>query len=195
MGINNTIIIIIIIGVLLVLIGYIIVIYNQLISLRNEIHKNWSNIDILLKQRNSELIKLIDSCKEYMKYEQETFEKIINARNALNLASENKDFLSLNTAEIELRTSIKHLFMLSENYPALKTNESFINLQHRITELEESISNRREFYNESINLNNIILEQFPTNIIARHFGFKKFELLRFNTTELKDINIKENFNK
>lgn len=190
---SKIILIILIISIVITLTSYFIIVYNRLIALKNEVHKNWSNIEVLLKQRNSELTKLLDSCKEYMKYEQETFEKIIKARNSLTLASDNKDLSALGKAEIELRMGFSKLLALAENYPDLKTNTVFINLQHRISELEESISDRREFYNESVNLNNITIEQFPSNIIAHNFGFKDFELLKFNDEETKDIRI--NFDK
>lgn len=191
---NNVIIITLMASGILTIICYVVVIYNQLVSLKNSIQKNWSNIDVLLKQRNSELIKLVDSCKEYMTYEKETFEKIVKARNSLSLASDNKNLLELGKAEMELRANVRQLFVLAENYPDLKTSTMFGNLQHRISELENSISDRREFYNESVNLNNTAIEQFPTNIIARNFGFKEHELLKFSKEEKQDVNIKQEFN-
>ena len=190
---SATISIILIASTIISLICYLIILYNRFVFLKNEIQKNWSNVDILLKQRNSELTKLIDSCKGYMQYEKETLEQIVKARNSLAFASDNQDILALGKAEMELRASFGKLIALSENYPDLKTNTVFLNLQSRISALEESISDRREVYNESVNSNNIILEQFPSNLIARKLGFKNFELLKFNKEETQDINI--NFDK
>lgn len=187
--------IIILIAVLLVVIFYFITLYNQLVLLKNDIQKNWANIDVLLKQRNSELTKLIDSCTQYMAYEKDTLEKITKARNLLTSAYDNKNTLALGLAETEIRSSVRQLFALAENYPNLKTDGVFAKLQQTIIELESSISDRREFYNDSVNLNNIAVEQFPTNIITHICNFKKFDLLKFNAEEMQDINIKSSFNK
>ena len=185
--------IVIIVGILLCLLVYTIILYNQLVYLKNDVKKNWSNIDVLLKQRNSELTKLIDVCKTYMEYEKETLLKITQARNELNSAIEAQDLASVNKAESALKAGMLQLFGRYENYPNLKADESFINLQRRISELESSIADRREFYNESVNLNNIAIEQFPEIIIAEMFGFKAFELLRFSEEEKQDLDVSKGF--
>lgn len=181
------------IACLFALFTYLIVIYNNLISLKNNVAKNWSNIDVLLKQRYSELPKLIDTCKEYMAYEKETLEKIVVARKAALSASEAKNLIALGQAENSLKNGLTQLFALAENYPTLKTNESFQRLQQRISELESSIADRREFYNDSVNRNNVRIEQFPDILVARAFHFKAFDLLKFNEAELQDVGITNQF--
>ena len=173
---------------------YLIVIYNNLISLKNNASKNWANIDVLLKQRYSELPKLIDTCKEYMTYEKDTLETIVTARKAALSATEGKNLVALGQAENILKAGLTQLFALAENYPNLKTNESFQRLQQRISELESSIADRREFYNDSVNRNNIRIQQFPDIFVARAFRFNAFELLKFNETETQDIRIGRQFN-
>ena len=168
----------ILIACVFALFTYLIVIYNNLISLKNNVSKNWSNIDVLLKQRYSELPKLIDTCKEYMAYEKDTLEKIVVARKAALSASDARDLIALGQAE---------------NYPNLKTNESFQRLQERISELESTIADRREFYNDSVNLNNIRIQQFPDILVARAFHFSAFDLLKFNETEIQDVGIEKQF--
>jgi LemA protein len=172
---------------------YLIVIYNNLISLKNNASKNWANIDVLLKQRYSELPKLIDTCKEYMAYERETLEKVVAARNSALSATEGKDLIALGQAENTLKAGLTQLFALAENYPNLKTNESFQRLQTRISELESSIADRREFYNDSVNRNNIRIQQFPDIVVARAFHFHAFELLKFSPTETQDIGVANQF--
>ena len=142
-----------------------VLIYNQLVILKNNSKKAWSNIDVLLKQRNSELPKLIDTCKQHMKYEKETLEKVIKARNLVESAMKNQDLHKLSGAEVQLETSLNGLFAVAENYPELKASDAFLRLQTRISTLEESISDRREFYNDTAALSNIRVEQFPDNII------------------------------
>ena len=182
-----------IIAVLVVGVLYLISIYNTLISLKNNISKNWSNIDVLLKQRYSELSKLIDTCKEYMQYEKGTLEKIVAARQTAITATENRDVAALGKAESSLKSGLLKLFALAENYPNLKANDSFQTLQVRISELENSIADRRELYNESVNINNIRIQQFPDILVAKTFNFKSFELLKFSTKEIEDIGIEDHF--
>lgn len=170
-----------------------IVIYNHLVVLKNNTKKAWSNIDVLLKQRNSELPKLIDTCKQHMKYEQETLEKVIKARNLVESALKNKDMSQLSGAEVQLETSINGLFAVAENYPELKASDGFLRLQTRISTLEESISDRREFYNDTAALSNTRIEQFPDAIVANLFNFKEASLLEFRMDELKDIDVSAGF--
>lgn len=180
-------------ALLVLLIIYSISIYNNLISLKNNVARNWSNIDVLLKQRYSELPKLIDTCKEYMQYESATFEKIVAARKMALNATEGHDLIALGQAESTLKEGLGKLFALAENYPDLKTNQAFQKLQTRISDLENSIADRREFYNDSVNRNNIRIQQFPDIIIASLLHFKAFDLLKFSSDEIQDIGIKNQF--
>ena len=100
---------------------------------------------------------------------------------------------ALGTAEGALRSGLGQLFALAENYPDLKANEQFLHLQSRISGLENAIADRREFYNESVNINNVAIEQFPGVLLARWFSFKAFELLKFAAEELQDVDIGHRF--
>jgi LemA protein len=168
---------------------YVIAIYNRLVNLKHNATKAWSNIDVLLKQRHDELPKLVATCKEYMQYEKDTLEKVINARSRAADARAAGDIGALGAAEGALRIGLGQLFALAEDYPDLKANETFQHLQGRISGLENSIADRREFYNESVNLNNIGIEEFPDVIIARAFNFKPYQLLEFEQSELADVNV------
>jgi LemA protein len=180
--------------VLLVVVAlYFILIYNSLVSIKNNVSKAWANIDVLLKQRHDELPKLVDTCKQYMKHEQETLEKVIQARAKVSEARQAHDVAALGVAEGALRAGLGSLFALAEAYPDLKANEQFNHLQARISSLENAIADRREFYNDSVNINNIRIDQFPDLIVARTFGFLPFDLLRFASSELKDVDISKRF--
>ena len=176
-----------------VLVFYAIILYNNLVALKHNVAKAWSNIDVLLKQRHDELPKLIETCKQYMKYEQETLDKIVQARAAVFDAREKGDVVALGPAETQLRLGLGTLFALAEDYPDLKANESFQQLQGRISGLENAIADRREFYNDSVNNNNIRIEQFPDVIIARMFGFGPKDLLVFSEEETKDVDVTQLF--
>ena len=179
--------------VLVVIAIYFILVYNSLVNIKNNVSKAWANIDVLLKQRHDELPKLVDTCKQYMKYEQETLEKVIQARARVSVAQEAHDVQALGAAEGALRAGLGNLFALAEAYPDLKANENFLHLQARISSLENAIADRREFYNDSVNVNNVRIEQFPDLIVARLFSFPAFDLLRFANAELKDVDISQRF--
>jgi LemA protein len=172
---------------------YAITLYNNLVTLKHNVDKAWSNIDVLLKQRHDELPKLVETCKQYMRFEQETLDKVMQARSAVSSARERTDIGALGAAETQLRMGLGSLFALAEAYPDLKANQNFQHLQSRISGLEDAIADRREFYNESVNINNIRVEQFPDVIIARMFNFIKRQLLEFSEEETKDVNLKELF--
>jgi len=180
--------------VLVVVLVYGIQIYNRLVSLKHNISKAWSNIDVLLKQRHDELPKLVEVCKQYMGYEQETLQKVMEARSQVSQAREGGNLPALGAAETQLRLGLGNLFALAEAYPDLKADTTFQHLQNRITALENSIADRREYYNESVNLNNVRIEQFPDVIVANKFGFKPFELLEFSDEEIADVNVGSLFN-
>jgi LemA protein len=165
-----------------------------LVTLKHNTSKSWSNIDVLLKQRHDELPKLVETCKQYMQHEKATLEQVMLARAGVSSAREKTDINALGAAETKLRQGLINLFAVAEAYPDLKANESFQHLQTRITGLEDAIADRREFYNDSVNNNNIRIEQFPDVIIARFFNFKAFDLLEFSEQEIGDVNVKSLFN-
>ena len=184
---------IILLAVLAVVVIYFVMIYNQLVQVKHNVSKAWANIDVLLKQRHDELPKLVETCKQYMKFEQETLVKVMEARASVSTAREQQNIGALGQAEGELRGALGRLFAVAEAYPDLKTNDSFQQLQSRISALENAIADRREFYNESVNVNNVRIEQFPDSIVAAMFAFKPMELLKFSTQETADVDVKQLF--
>ena len=173
----------------LALIVYLVGIYNGLVGLRENIKAAWANIDVLLKQRHDELPKLVDTCKRYMQFEQETLEKVMRARASVSQASTSGNVAAVGAAEQQLRAAVGRLFAVAENYPQSKSDETFKQLQGRIIALEESIADRRELYNDQVNLNNIRVKVFPDVIIAQKFGFLSAQLLEFADEEKRDVNV------
>ena len=180
-------------AVLIVALVYAIVSYNNLVSLKHAVGKAWANIDVLLKQRHDEIPKLVETCKQYIKFEQTTFEKVMQARSQVSSAREAQDIGALGRAEGALRAGLGSLFAVAEAYPELKTNEQFLHLQARISNLENAIADRREFYNESVNINNVRVEQFPDNIVASLFRFSAARLLEFASAEKADVDVRTLF--
>ena len=183
----------VVLACLLALAVYAVVIYNNLVRLKHAMSKAWSNIDVLLKQRHDELPKLVETCKQYMQYEKDALERVMQARADAEAARQGGDVKGVGKAETQMRMGLGNLFAVAEAYPELKANESFRALQSRITALEDSIADRREFYNESVNINNVRIEQFPDLIIARFFGFGSGELLEFQEEEISDVNLQSLF--
>ncbi len=181
-------------GVLILLIGYIIVIYNRLLTLQHGVDKSWANIDVLLKQRHDELPKLVETCKQYMANERTTLENVIAARNQAWAAREAGDTKGVGKAENSMRLGLGNLFAVAENYPDLKADQSFQKLQSRISAIENAIADRREFYNESVNLYNVRQEVFPDVLVAKRFAHQSRDLLEFDASEITDVNVKSLFN-
>lgn len=175
------------------LVLYLIVVYNGLVNLKHGVSKAWSNIDVLLKQRHDELPKLVETCKEYMQFERTTLEKVMEARRGAQVAREAGDVAGVGKAEGLMRAGLGGIVATVEAYPELKANQSIQQLLGRITGLENAISDRREFYNESVNLNNVRIEQFPDVIVARMFAFKPATLLEFSEEEKRDVDVKALF--
>jgi LemA protein len=168
-----------VLGVLLVfaLVGitvYLVRTYNTLIRMTNDAGKAWANIDVILKQRHDELPKLVDVCNTYMAYERDTFEALAKARTAYRNSVDSDD---KTTAENMISGALGKLFAVAENYPELKTNQEFQHIQERISTIEETIADRREFYNDAVNLYNIRIAQVPDLWVALQMGFASKPLL------------------
>ncbi|HRK61052.1 MAG TPA: LemA family protein [Candidatus Omnitrophota bacterium] len=167
-------------------VGYFVGVYNGLVQVRHNVDKAWANIDVLLKQRHDELPKLIDTCKGYMKHEQSLLENITKARTSFLNASSIEDKTN---AENALNKSLKTLFAVSENYPDLKANQNFLQLQGRVSGLENEIADRREFFNESVTIFNVRIQQIPDLFIANMLAYKIRPLLEISKEETQDVKI------
>ncbi|MBI4165386.1 MAG: LemA family protein [Acidobacteria bacterium] len=166
---------------------YFITIYNSLVRLKNDINKSWANIDVLLKQRHDELPKLIETCKGYMQYEQKTFQMITEARTAFMRATSVGQKAQ---ADNMISGALKSLFAVSENYPDLKANNNFLMLQKRISELEERIADRREFFNDTTNTFNIRIQQLPDVFVAKMLSLTPRELFKVSEEDRRDVEMK-----
>jgi len=169
---------------LIVLVAYMVGIYNMLVRLTNNIDKAWSNIDVILKQRHDELPKLVQVCNSYMTHERETLESVTKARNAYSAGLNIDDKAQ---AENQIVGALGKLFAVAEQYPDLKANQEFSAIQQRISALESTIADRREFYNDSANLYNIAIAQIPTLWVAEEIGFTARPLLTVAPSDRKDM--------
>ncbi len=176
-------------GFLVALLGvfYVFSIYNGLISLRNNIDKAWSNIDVLLKQRYDLVPNLVETVKGYMKHERATLEEITRLRTSALSASGPAEKAKINDG---MSSALKTIFAVSENYPQLKASENFIELQKQLAALENQIADRREFYNDSVMLFNTRIHSVPDNIFAGMLGMKDKEYFKATDEEKKVVEVK-----
>ncbi|MGD1025469.1 MAG: LemA family protein [Candidatus Sulfotelmatobacter sp.] len=148
---------------------YVVILYNELVRLRNDNDRAWANIDVLLKQRHDEIPNLVETVKGYMQHEQQTLLAVTQARAAsMNAASISQKA----QADLKMTDALRGLFAVTENYPQLKANENFLKLQNRITELEERIADRREFFNDDVNTYNTRIGQIPEVFVASYMNLK-----------------------
>ncbi|HJW97039.1 MAG TPA: LemA family protein [archaeon] len=167
-------------------IAYFIAVYNGLVRLKNNIKKAFANIDVLLKQRTDELTKLIETVKGYAKFERKVLNEVVKARTAFLDA---KTLPERAKASDMISGALKSLFAVAENYPTLKANENFKQLQDRISGIENEIADRREFYNDSVNTYNIRIQQIPDRFIAGMLGYQPEVLFKAEEAEKKDVKV------
>ncbi len=177
----------IIIAVLLIIGIILISMYNGLIRLKNRVDEAWSDIDVQLKRRYDLIPNLVETVKGYATHERETLEKVIQARNEAMALQNSSDINQKVQAENTLSSTLKSIFALSENYPDLKANQNFLELQKELSDTENKIQAARRFYNSNVKDFNTKVQVFPTNIIANKLGFSDK-----NFFEIEDVAQKEN---
>ena len=171
-------ILIIVIVLVILLVLYVIGVYNKLVTARNKVNNQLSQIDVQLKRRADLIPNLVETAKGYAKHEKDTFKEVVEARN-LALTANSIDEKA--AADKELTGALNKLFALTEAYPELKANENFMTLQNDLRDSEDKITYARQFYNDSAMSFNDLVGVFPSNIIVKLFGFKPFNF--FNATE------------
>jgi LemA protein len=167
--------------------GYVLSLYNSLVALRNDISRAWSNIDVMLKQRHDELPKLVKTCEGYMQHERAIFDKLSEARGALAAA---RTVGQKAEAEGLLTRVLGQVFAVAEAYPDLKANVAFQQLQARISEIENHIADRREFYNDIVTTFNTRIEQIPSMYVARWMALTPADLFKVAAADREDVEIK-----
>jgi LemA protein len=185
LGVSITVAFVLLLAVVGVVV-YAVMIFNGLVQVKHNVEQAWSNIDVLLKQRADELGKLIDSVKAYLGYERDLLTRLTTLRTQVARGGPDESRLA---AEREIGATMGRVFALAENYPELKSSTNFLELQRRITGLEEQIAHRREFYNDAVNINNVRLEQFPGNLLAASAGLQRRPLFEATAEERADVNV------
>ncbi len=164
---------------------YVIFMYNSLVTLRHNVKEAASDIDAQQKRRYDLIPNLVETVKAYAKHEKETLNSVIAAR---NLAMNNTGSITAKEVDEQALTSaLKSVFALSENYPDLKSNTNFLELQRELTDTEDKIMASRRFYNSNVREINIAIETFPKNIVAKIFGFSSEKFFELDNAEAKEV--------
>jgi len=171
---------IVLLVIVILIIGYIVSLYNSLINLRNRVKNAWSQIDVQLKRRTDLIPNLVETVKGYAKHEKTVFENVTKARAGLMNAQTVKENEKANNM---LTDALKSLFAVAENYPELKANQNFLELQGQLEETENKIAYSRQFYNDTVLMYNNKVQMFPSNIIANQFNFEIAEFFEIAETE------------
>lgn len=164
------------------IISYIIGLYNRLIMLKNNVIKSFANIDVLLKQRADEIPNLVKVVKESERYESALLTELTRLRTDYLNATDIEEKVQINNG---IEKALKSVIAVSESYPDLKTDQVFMQLHKRVSEIEDHIADRREFYNESVNMYNIGIAEFPAVIYAKLLGYKQKSMLQISEEEKK----------
>ncbi len=173
---------IILIVIAVVVLMYI-VIYNGLVSRRTGVENGWSQIDVQLKRRHDLIPNLVETVKGYAAHEKDTLERVINARNRAVTSSAAHDTKEQIVAENALSGALRQIFALSENYPDLKANQNFSQLQEEITSTENRIGFARQHYNDTVADYNAAIQKIPANIVANTGGFTRKEFWTLDPSE------------
>ncbi len=171
-------------------VAYVISVYNGLVSLRKRVDQAGQNIDVLLKQRQDELTKLIDAAKEYMEQEEDVLVQLTEARESAENAKTPTEEAN---ADQQIRGALADFRARVEEYPELRSQSNMMQFQERISDIESQIADRREFYNAAVTEYNTRIEQFPYVIFARQFGFDSRELFTATEEETADVDVSEAF--
>lgn len=176
----------IIIAIIVLLVIYVFITYNGLIKSKNYVKEAFSTMDVYLKKRWDLIPNIVEVVKGYAKYEQETLSKVTELRtNAYDSLAVDKK-ISINE---QITTGISKIIAISENYPELKANESFIQLSNELINVEKDIENSRKYYNGTVRNYNNKIQMFPSNIIASLFGFKEEKMFEANSEEKNNVKV------
>lgn len=176
--------------VVLLLVGYVINVYNQLVRLRERVDQAKRNIDVLLKQRQDELRKLIDAASEFMDQEERVLTQLTEAREQAAQAEMPTEQAA---ADQQVRRALMDFEARAEAYPELRSQENMMQFQKRISDVESQLADRRELYNESVTQHNTRIAQFPYLIFARQFGFEERELFTASAEDREDVDVSAAF--
>ncbi len=179
-------ILLVVLGIVVLIIGFVIALYNRLVKLNVNVEEAFSSMDVYLKKRYDLIPNLVETVKGYAAHEKETLERVVQARNSAMRATEPGEVIEANN---QLAMGLKSIFALAENYPDLKANQGFVNLQGQLAKIEEDISNARLYYNGNVKIFNKTIVVFPNVIIANMLGFVQKPFFEIEEAERENVRV------
>ena len=174
----------IILGIIVIVLLYLVISYNNLIKKKNLVEEGWSSIDVQLKRRSNLIPNILNSVKGYISHEKNLLQEITELRSQSDSAD---NVIDQGKAESSLSGSLVNLFAVAENYPELKANENFLDLQKQLQETEDDIQMARRYYNGTVRNNNVLVESFPTNLVANAFSFEKADFFEIEDQKVRAV--------
>ncbi len=176
----------IILAIIIFIVVSIFILYNSFVQLNNKVKEAFSTMDVYLKKRWDLIPNIVETVKGYTKYEKDTLEEVINLRNSTYDKMSNDEKIKTNE---QLSKDIHKIMALAESYPDLKASENFKELSSQLTKVEDDIANSRKYYNGTIRIYNNKVEMFPSNIIAKIFGYKSKNMFEASETERENVKV------
>ena len=174
----------IVLGIFVIVLLYLIASYNNLIKKKNMVEEGWSGIDVQLKRRSNLIPNILNAVKGYMSHEKQLLKEVTELRSKSDSANTVTD---QGKAESSLSGSLMNLFAVAENYPELKANENFLDLQKQLQDIENDIQMARRYYNGTVRNNNVLIESFPSNLVANAFSFQKTEFFEIEDPNVRNV--------
>ena len=178
---------IIVIAGIVILISFLLIMYNKLVKLKNRVKEAFSTMDVYLKKRWDLVPNLVEVVKTYTIREKEALLEVTRIRTGAYNDLNNKEKVDTNLA---LNTGLNNFLAVVENYPELKSNENYLDLSHKLYEIEEEIAKSRKYYNATVKVYNDRIQMFPSNIVATIFGFKEYRMFEIDDIEKENVNVK-----
>ena len=176
----------ILIAIIILIIVYTLTLYNSFVKLNNKVQEAFSTMDVYLKKRWDLIPNIVETVKGYAKHEKETLEEVINLRNSSYNKMSNEEKIKTNE---QLSNSINRIMAIAESYPDLKASDNFKDLSKELTKVEEDIANSRKYYNGVVRIYNNKVQMFPSNILAKLFGYKTMTMFEAKETERENVKV------
>ena len=177
----------IIVGVIALIIVYLLICYNSFVKLNNQVKEAFSTMDVYLKKRWDLIPNVVETVKEYVKYEKNTLEEIVKLRNK---SYEHMNYQTKFDVNNRISEGLGKLIAIAEDYPELKSSENFKDLSNQLAKIEDDIASARRYYNGTVRLYNNKIEMFPSNILAKLFGYKIKTMFEANSDERENVKVK-----
>ena len=176
----------VVLAIVVLLLIYVLIVYNNFVKLKNKVKEAFSTMDVYLKKRWDLITNIVETVKAYSQYEKDALREVVELRNSTYDKMSDEDKIKTNE---QLSSGIQKIMALAEAYPDLKASQNFQNLSNQLAKIEEDIANARKYYNGVVRIYNDKVEMFPSNILAKMFGYKVKAMFEVNENERENVKV------